>query len=294
MAQLHFTVPTEYDGVMVKGFLRVYCKLSARLLVRLKKTESGILCNGKPIRTIDRLRAGDRLVLRLPEEKSVQRPQALLVPVVWEDDMVVFFDKPSHMAMYPSPGHDDGTLANAAHGYAHARGEAWLYRPVYRLDRDTSGLAAVAKNAFAAEKLAGTIQKEYWAVCQGELTGQGIVDAPIRLKAGHTIEREVGEDGVRAVTHWRALQTGNGHTLLAIRLETGRTHQIRVHFSSMGMPLAGDDFYGGSRALIKRQALHCAKANFWHPISGEKLELFCNPPEDFVSLCNQLFGMKSF
>lgn len=289
MSQLTFIVPEGYQGVMVKRFLRGYCGVSARLLIRLKNTPQGILVNGRHARAVDLLCAGDKIVLNLPKDQSSVQETELPVEAAWEDEHLVIFQKPAKMPVHPSPGHGADTLANAAGAYARKKGEQWAFRPINRLDRDTSGLVAVAKNPFCAARLSDSgIQKEYFAVCQGILSGSGTIDAPIRFKEGHSIQREVGESGVRAITHWQAVATGRGHTLLRIRLETGRTHQIRVHFSSIGMPLAGDDMYGGSREWIPRQALHCGRMAFVHPVTGEDVVVIQPLPIDFKNLCDKL------
>lgn len=289
MAQLRFKVPSNYHGATVKGFLRGYCGISARLLIRLKRTQGGILVNGKPVWVVYPLKEGDQLELNLPEDQNRMPSNKSSVPVAWEDNHLIFFEKPAGMPVHPSPGHDRDTLANAARWYAEQKGENWLFRPVNRLDRDTSGLVAVAKNAYCASHLSGNgLQKEYFAVCQGILTGTGTIDAPIRIKEGHTIQREVGKEGVSAITHWQSLGCGHGHTLLRIQLETGRTHQIRAHFSHLGMPLAGDDMYGGSRGRIARQALHCGFMYGIHSVTRQPFFVKQEFPEDFENLCRQL------
>ena len=289
MAQLRFKVPSNYHGATVKGFLRGYCGISARLLIRLKRTQGGILVNGEPVWVVHCLEEGDLVELNLPEERNSIPGNGDLIIAAWEDDHLVFFEKPAGMPVHPSPGHDRDTLANAARCYAEQKGESWTFRPINRLDRDTSGLVAVAKNAYCASQLSGNgLRKEYFAVCQGILTGKGTIDAPIRIKDGHTIQREVGEGGVSAVTHWQSLGCGHGHTLLRIQLETGRTHQIRVHFSHLGMPLAGDDMYGGSREQIDRQALHCGFMYGVHPVTRKPFSVKQEFPADFQDLCRRL------
>ena len=284
MPSLSFTVPQEYDGVMVKSFLRSFCKVSARLLTKLKRQENGIIANGRGVRAIDRLCAGDRLCLFWEETNAPLPQNETAVPVIYEDETVVVFDKPSDMPVHPSPGHDRDTLANAAAAFAAKIGECWAFRPVYRLDRDTTGLVVIAKDAYAAARLAGQVSKRYIAVCEGVVSGDGVIDNPIRLKDGHTIQREAGKGGERAVTHYKALKSGGGHTALSIRLETGRTHQIRVHLSSTGHPLAGDDMYGGGRSLIKRQALHCESVRFIHPVTQKEIRLQSFLPNDMAVL----------
>lgn len=213
------------------------------------------------------------------------------VPVLYEDDDVLVFDKPPFMPVHPSAGHAADTLANAAAAYLHKKGECATFRPTNRLDRNTSGIVVTAKHAHAAYALTGTVEKAYLAVIQGTLVGAGTIDAPLRRMEGHGIRREIGEGGERAVTHWKALAQGNGHTLLAVWLETGRTHQIRAHFCSSGFPLAGDDMYDGSTALIARHALHCGRAVFPQPVSGEEIALHSPLPEDFCALLERC-GIK--
>lgn len=289
MGQLRFVVPKEYEGATLKGFLRGGCGVSARLLAKLKRIPMGLTVNHQEVFATALLHAGDKVLLSLPESENVLPPSAVSVPVVWEDEHLLVFNKPPHMAVHPSPGNGEDTLANAAGAYAQQKGERWAFRPINRLDKDTSGLVLAAKDGFTAAKLAHRVRKEYLAVCEGELFGEGTIDAPIRLMEGHSIQRETGGGGLPAVTHWNALAAGRGHTLLKLSLETGRTHQIRVHMASIGHPLAGDDFYGGGRTLIARQALHCARAAFCHPVTGEQLAVQAPLPGDFLSLWERLF-----
>ncbi|MGI6261461.1 MAG: RluA family pseudouridine synthase [Acutalibacteraceae bacterium] len=282
LRELHFTVPEQFDGARGKFFLRSFCGLSYHTVLELKQVENGVTADGVLLRTIDRVHAGQQVVIRLPQEK--ERPQQAVemqVPVLYEDDDVLAFDKPPFMPVHPSAGHAADTLANAAAAYLQQKGECATFRPVNRLDRNTSGIVVTAKHAHAAYALSGAVEKAYLAVVQGILTGKGTVDAPLRRMEGHGIRREIGEGGERALTHWRALACGKDHTLLAVRLETGRTHQIRAHFSSLGFPLAGDDMYDGSTELITRHALHCGRAAFSQPVSGEKICLHSPLPKDF-------------
>ena len=255
------------------------------MVLELKQVENGVTADGVLLRTIDRVRTGQTVVIRLPEENErPQLPVCLPAMVLYEDDDVLVFDKPPFMPVHPSAGHADDTLANAAAAYLLQKGERATFRPVNRLDRNTSGIVVTARHAHAAYALTGTVQKAYLATVQGILSGEGTIDAPLRRMEGHGIRREIGEGGERAVTHWCSLAQGNGCTLLAIRLETGRTHQIRAHFSSRGYPLVGDDMYGGSTERIDRQALHCGRAFFPQPVSGEPIFLHSPLPQDFCTL----------
>ena len=162
------------------------------------------------------------------------------------------------MPIHPSPGHDRDSLLNRVAYYYGKTGQTPAFRPLYRLDRDTSGLVAVGKHRLAVSS--AQQEKAYLAVCEGVLSGCGTVDVPIGLEVGSKIKRCCGTEGAQpAVTHWRAIAQREGHTLLELRLETGRTHQIRVHMAFLGHPLAGDDLYGGSCTCIARQALHCGR-----------------------------------
>ena len=294
MPRLSFTVPPENDGISVYHFLRARCGVSYRLIKKLRRVPMGITANGEHIRTVDPLAGGDVVTLSLPEDDNPTLPCQLPIDVVYEDAHLAVLNKPFGMPVHPAREHVSDTLANAFSAHLLAQGEPnAAFRVINRLDRDTSGLVLTAKNSHAASLLHGRTDKIYYAVCQGTLYGSGTVDAPIRVKEGHGIQREVGEGGVRAVTHWKALRQitrtspdGGIHelTLLEIRLETGRTHQIRVHFSSLGMPLAGDDMYGGSREFIGRQALHCGQLDFVHPLTGQPMTFRQPFPPDMAEL----------
>lgn len=286
MRTLVFSVPQEYEKAKLKGFLLGFCGLSSGLLTELKHGPSdGITVNGTHATVLQPLRAGDTVTLRL-RESCGELPEAvpLPFPILYEDDDFIAVDKPSAMPMYPTPGHDRDSLANAFAFWCAQNGTSFAFRPVYRLDRDTTGLVLLAKNRYSAYRLSGRIQKHYLAVCEGVLSGCGTVDLPIGYLPGHTVQHAVVPDGRSAVTHWTALESGSGHTLLCLRLETGRTHQIRVHLSHMGYPLAGDDMYGGSLGKIGRQALHCFCAEFSHPVSRRRILLQDPLPQDMTDL----------
>ena len=285
MRKIVFVVPVSYDGVSLKGFLRGYVCLSARQTARLKRQPDGITRNGAPVIAPDLLRAGDRIVLLFPEDDKIPAAVPLEIPVIYEDSDLLVLNKPAYMPMYPCPGHDRDSLANAVAYHQLSCGERYAFRPVYRLDRDTTGLVLLAKNSFAAAKLAGNVRKTYLAVCEGILIGSGVIDLPIGLKLGHSIQRAVVPSGIRAVTRWRAVKAGQNYSLVAVRLKTGRTHQIRVHFSSCGHSLAGDDMYGGGLTAIGRQALHCSEIRFLHPVTGKRMRLFSVLPQDMNRLC---------
>ena len=185
---------------------------------------------------------------------------------VYEDAFTIVLDKPPHLAVHPTLNYPLDTLANGYAARMEARGESPVFRPVNRIDKDTSGLVLAAKNGYAAPLLARNVEKLYYAVVEGELPlGKGVIDAPIGRQAESIIGRCVTPDGKPSRTEYTIIRAEHGLSLAACVPVTGRTHQIRVHFASIGHPLAGDDLYGGSRERIGRQALHCAEQRFRVP-----------------------------
>ena len=285
---MKFVVERELDGISVQNFLKRHCNVSSRLLIKLKRTENGITANGKHIRSIDILHFGDMVEIRMPEDENEIAAVNNPVEIVYEDDEVLIFNKPPFMPVHPVREHQLDTLANYAVYYARSKGENYAFRAVNRLDKDTSGLVLTAKSSFAMTYLTKRVKKVYVALCEGELSGSGTINAPIRLKEGHTIQREVGEGGINAITHYRAVKTIYSHTYVEFELETGRTHQIRVHMSSIGHSLAGDDMYGGSRKYFNRQCLHCAELEFTHPVTHERIKVKKEPDDWFEMIAEKL------
>ena len=253
--KLSFTVPKDCDGFTVKMFVRRYLKLSARVLIKQKMAEGGMEKNGERCRSIDFLRAGDVFTMQIPSEEMQYALLETPIDVLYEDEDYLIVNKPCGMPVHPSGTHDGDSLLNAVAFHYKNSGNQHLFRPLYRLDRDTSGIVAIAKHRIAASTF--SVKKTYYAVCEGKLIGNGVVKAPIDRMENTIIKRTVTESGKPAVTRWEAIETDGIHTLLKFDLKTGRTHQIRVHMSHIGHPLAGDDLYGGSCEYIKRQALHC-------------------------------------
>ena len=251
-------------------YLRHCHGYSRRMITRLKQDCGSLVVNGRQVERLTvPLSAGDRVEVRLASEEQGFLPNAALcVPVVYEDEDVIVVSKPADMPVHPSYRHREDTLANALAALCPSAG----FHPINRLDRDTSGLCVVAKNSFAAGRLSGAVSKVYFAVVEGEVSPmEGVLSFPIARERESMIRRCVSSEGKPAVTRYRTILRGNGHTLLEIRLETGRTHQIRVHFAHIGHPLAGDDLYGGGRRWITRQALHCGEIHLTQPVTGEAL-----------------------
>jgi len=264
--KLYFKVPPEADGMLLRGFLR-RCSVSTDLSRAVKFRGSGFFADGAPILANRRVEAGQVISFELPPEGEGVAPQDdIPVDVVYEDAFALVVEKPPHLAVHPTLNYPLDTLANGYAAWALRQGRSPVFRPVNRIDKDTSGLVLAAQNGYAAPLLAQRVEKLYYAVAEGELPlGPGVIDAPIGRQGESIIGRCVTPDGKPSRTEYTILKAENGLSLAACVPVTGRTHQIRVHFASIGHPLAGDDLYGGSRARIGRQALHCAKQTFWVP-----------------------------
>ena len=264
--QLYFPVPQAADGVLLRSFLRS-CAVSTDLARAVKFHGSGFFADENPILANRRVEAGQVISFALPVDGAGVAPQPEIpVNIVYEDAFAVLIEKPPHLAVHPTLNYPLDTLANGYAAWATVRGESPVFRPVNRIDKDTSGLVLAAKNSYAAPLLAQKVEKLYYAIVEGELPlGPGVIDAPIGRQGDSIIGRCVTPEGKPSRTEYTILKAAHGLSLAACVPVTGRTHQIRVHFASIGHPLAGDDLYGGSREKIGRQALHCARQTFVLP-----------------------------
>ncbi len=267
-----FTAKESEDGITLGSLLK-YRGVSRSLTAKLKRRENGITLNGVRARTSDIVRTGDAAAICLADlcgrtgEHFLEANNEINVPVLYEDEDVIVFDKPVHMPVHPSCGHRGDTLGNC---FA-AMYPGTAFRPLNRLDKDTSGLCAIARNPHAANLMQKDMKKVYYAAVCGKILRAGRIDAPIGRAENSIIKREVRPDGKPAVTEYTVVTGNEKYTLLRVTLLTGRTHQIRVHFAHIGYPLAGDDFYGGDTSDIKEQALHCGELEFTSPVSGKKV-----------------------
>lgn len=292
--QIEFTVGSCEDGMSCGDFLKRR-GVSRRLTARLKRLPMGISRNGGFARTVDILRAGDVISLVRIDESLLEPSFGLNVETVYEDDCVIVYNKPVGMPVHPSIKHQGDTLGNC---FA-ASFPNMTFRPLNRLDRDTSGLCAIAKSAYAANALSGSISKVYTAAAEGiplprdmgeplikwtATSGGYRIEAPIGRAEKSIIRREVRGDGQFAATNYTILKSNGKFSLLRICLETGRTHQIRVHFSAVGHPLAGDDFYGGSLEFCREQALQCTEMSFPALSDGKIVNILCTVREDMERL----------
>ncbi len=279
MRRIDFVVEPSFDGSTVEKYLKEEKHLSRRLITSVKYS-SGIMINEKVARTVDIIRCKDTVSVIMQDEKRLEENTSLNIPIVYDDDDIVVFDKPAGVPVHPSINHYNDTLGN----YFSAVYKEVSFRPVNRLDKDTSGLCAVAKNPFSASLLQKNTDKTYFAIVKGEIKESGRIELPIARESDTIIKRKVDESGQYAVTEYAPKMTKNGLTLLEIKLLTGRTHQIRVHFSHIGYPLVGDGLYGGDMSLLSRQALHCGRLSFIHPLSNERVTVECPLPEDMSAL----------
>ena len=264
--KLYFPVPPQADGVLLRNFLR-RCAVSTELARAVKFHGSGFFADGQPILANRRLAAGQMLSFELPADGEGVAPQPEIpVQVVHEDAFALLLEKPPRLAVHPTLNYPLDTLANGYAAWAAAQGRSTVFRPVNRIDKDTSGLVLAARNSYAAPLLAQGVEKLYYAIVEGELPlGPGVIDAPIGRQGDSIIGRCVTPEGKPSRTEYTILKAKNGLSLAACVPVTGRTHQIRVHFASLGHPLAGDDLYGGRRERVGRQALHCAKQTYTIP-----------------------------
>lgn len=280
---LTYHIDSLSAGKNITAFLKEQ-GYSRHMFTHLKRTENGILKNGKWAYTSEKLLEGDVLTVHIVEESSSSQivPVKMELVIVYEDEDILILDKPADMPIHPSINNYENTLANGLAYYFSSKGVAFTYRCINRLDRDTTGLLIIAKNMLSAAILSDmvksrNIHREYLAVAQGETPESGIIDAPIARKENSAIERIIDfERGERAVTYYRRLAFKNGYSLVSLKLETGRTHQIRVHMKYLGYPLPGDFLYNPRYSRINRQALHSHRLEFDHPITKEKL-IFTSP-----------------
>lgn len=288
MTEFIHKITFDEEGSEVREILRNNFDFSARLRNRIKREKLTML-NGTQTPGWIKVKAGDVISITLPDEKSGFEPQEIPVFPVFEDDDILIIDKQPGIIVHPTRGHPSGTVANALMYYMDKTGQSFKIRFVNRLDMDTSGLLIVAKNAycqndFTRQMKENTLEKRYISIVKGILESDtGVIDLPIGRPDPENVKRGVMENGAPSVTHYTVLDRflRTGYTLVEFLLETGRTHQIRVHMSHIGHPVLGDRLYSGENIhLIERQALHAAKLSFTHPITGERLSLEAPMPED--------------
>lgn len=299
ISAMHHCVREEEEGKMVRQVLRNRFRFSRRMFRRLKEAKA-VEVNGEKVFLTSRVYKGDWIQIRLPHDTGEGMvPQPIPVDVLYEDEDLIVLDKQPGVVVHPTKNHPDQTLANGLAHYWRERGEFHLIRPVTRLDKDTSGLIVFAKHAHAHAVLSGQMKKkryhrEYLAVVYGMLEqNEGVIRAPIARSSENSNLRVVSTQGVEAITRYRVVERLKGATLVRVGLETGRTHQIRVHMADLGHPLIGDTMYGGV-PLLERQALHALYLQLIHPRDGSIRSWESPLPSDIHQLLTKLrlYGIK--
>ena len=292
---LEYNITAQDNGVTISDYLKKQ-GFSHAVIVQLKKIPESILLNGKWEYMSTRLNDGDCLFIHFEETEGSENIVATNLPlsICYEDEDILVVNKPADMPIHPSMNNYYNSLANALAYYFKQQNCPFVFRCINRLDRDTSGLTIVAKHyvsagmlsAMIANKATSGITREYLAIAKGSVRPlEGTITAPLGRKEGSIIERTVDfENGESAVTHYRVLDEKNGHSLVSLILETGRTHQIRIHMKYLGYPLIGDYLYNPDMEQIQRQALHAWKLSFVHPITGEKMQFTAPLPEDMAAV----------
>ncbi len=294
------TAATEHAGVRLDAFLSADGALTRSQAARLI-AEGRVRVNGKPAAKSARLSGGETVTVDVPQlRETALPPQDIPLDVVYEDDDVIVVNKPTGLVVHPAPGHPDGTLVNALlhHCGDSLSGIGGEKRPgiVHRIDRDTSGLIIAAKNdaahlALSAQLKDHSLSRTYECLVTGNMKqDSGTVDAPIGRSSADRKKMAVVPTGRRAVTHWEVVARYPGVTHLRCRLETGRTHQIRVHMAYIGHPILGDTVYGAKKPVpgLTGQCLHATGLRFVHPRTGEPVELHCPLPPEFTAMLQKL------
>ncbi|SEK84200.1 23S rRNA pseudouridine1911/1915/1917 synthase [Paenibacillus sp. cl141a] len=323
---IRYVVPTHEDGMLLKTILQKRIGVSRKLLSRLKLTEQGITLNGTRVYISVKVQAGDLVEIRMEQERSNDMlPQPMELHILYEDEHLLVLNKPAGVIVHPTHGHYTDTLANGVVHYWQEKGWNYRFRAVHRLDQETSGVLVIAKNAYihqhvSEQMIAGTVDKRYVGFVHGRPSSQtGDIDGPIDRDPLEPHRRIVTPKGYPSLTRYRVCETYPSASMVELKLETGRTHQIRVHMLSIGCPLIGDQMYrhpvysdqellphapervedsnGAVGSLdplaatimrldgyMDRQALHAASLTLMHPIEGKTMEFTAPLPEDMKSL----------
>lgn len=295
--QIRHIVPPEQDGWRLKSVLITGMGFSRKLISRLKHLDGAVRVNGSSDQLYRPLREGDVVEVTLPVEESITiLPQPIPIDILHEDEHILIVNKPPGLLVHPTLGHYANTLANGVVYYWQQRGEKFRFRPIHRIDQDTSGVIAVAKNAYAHQMVSkqfqnGKVQKTYFAVVYGELEqDRGTIEGPIGRDETNPHVRVVTPKGAPSTTHYEVVERFPGATMVKVIPVTGRTHQIRVHMAHIGHPLIGDHFYLQAMNFpaeplpMKRQALHAATLSFVHPGTKERVSFEAPLTEDLEEL----------
>lgn len=296
MSVITYKVGKEGQDVKIRDYMKENLNLSGRF-IRGSAMDRRLRVNGKEVKLNYKLQEDDVIEVTVNAEESQNiEGEDLNIKVIYEDDDLLIVDKPPFMVVHPTKSHPMGTLANGVIHHFRSNNDNSIVRLVSRLDRDTSGLIMIAKNQFSHMNLAKSmeknlIKKSYLAIIHGNLENQeGTIDLPIGRPTDETIKRAVLEDGQRSITHYKIKESYKEGALVELVLETGRTHQIRVHLSYVGCPIYGEQLYSdfNDEELISRQALHAYALTLPHPRSGKILNFESTLPEDMTKLIHNL------
>ncbi|BAL82866.1 putative pseudouridine synthase [Selenomonas ruminantium subsp. lactilytica TAM6421] len=292
MTRIEVTLADALTSMPVRAFLKANQGISNTIWKRIKNSGTfainGEICNAAR----SEVKTGDIITYDILRPSDIAA-EDLPLDIRYEDEWLLVINKPAGQLVHPTTQESHGTVGNALMHYFAAKSEAHAFHPVHRLDRDTSGLLLVAKEPqiqyLLSPKGCKNFKREYQAIIEGKLTpADGIVDAPIARSLPSIILRKVSPEGQDARTHYRTVKTNGKLSLIELELETGRTHQIRVHMAHLGHPLLGDDLYGGNMDLIQRQALHAFRLSFRHPMTQKELVITTPPPADFLQITASL------
>ena len=292
---IDYIIDEDSAGLRVEQFLRRK-RYSGQNLSEIKRMPKSILVNGVHYYMRQELSKGDHLQVRICETQNSEKipPTKLPLDIIYEDEDLLVLNKPAGMPIHPSLNNYTNSIANALAYYFQSQGKPFIFRCCNRLDRDTSGLTIVSKHLVSGSILSDMtkyreVHREYLAIARGSVTpSEGTIPAPLGRKEGTIIERTVDwEHGEDAVTHYKVVKEANGHTLVSLRLETGRTHQIRIHMKYLGYPLIGDYLYNPDMEYMTRQALHSHHMEFTHPITGEHMSFTAPLPEDMARVMQE-------
>lgn len=292
---IDYIIDEDSAGLRVEQFLRRK-RYSGQNLSEIKRMPKSILVNGVHYYMRQELSKGDHLQVRICETKNSEKipPTNLPLNIIYEDEDLLVLNKPAGMPIHPSLNNYTNSMANALAYYFQSQGKPFIFRCCNRLDRDTSGLTIVSKHLVSGSILSDMtkyreVHREYLAIARGSVTpSEGTIQAPLGRKEGTIIERTVDwEHGEDAVTHYKVVKEANGHSLVSLRLETGRTHQIRIHMKYLGYPLIGDYLYNPDMEYMTRQALHSHHMEFTHPVTGEHMSFTAPLPEDMARVMQE-------
>ena len=292
---IDYIIDEDSAGLRVEQFLRRK-RYSGQNLSEIKRMPKSILVNGVHYYMRQELSTGDHLQVRICETQNSEKipPTKLPLDIIYEDEDLLVLNKPAGMPIHPSLNNYTNSIANALAYYFQSQGKPFIFRCCNRLDRDTSGLTIVSKHLVSGSILSDMtkyreVHREYLAIARGSVTPfEGTIQAPLGRKEGTIIERTIDwEHGEDAVTHYKVVKEANGHSLVSLRLETGRTHQIRIHMKYLGYPLIGDYLYNPDMEYMTRQALHSHHMEFTHPITGEHMSFTAPLPEDMARVMQE-------